>query len=241
MKKVFILIFVSFSLSLFAQVPGYQGKRLIIKDNVSFCPLMGMIMGYDKPGDLNFKNEFGADFVINRNTVLGIYYDFINDQILYVDHKYTHYDPCYPSQNIYYDVDLPVDVYGGTYFLSWKRFSFRNTGAIAPLGRYVCIDAGYTKINVSDNGTFNQDPSKTDLGNYTSATLLFGFGKQSVIFNRITVDMGVRAGAAFSGVLHGSRYTEGSFGASDLYFKVENKLFTSYLINASIGIGLLVK
>lgn len=227
MKKLVLIFILLLPLVSIGQVPGYMGKRVYLYYGGTGMPTVGAFFMNETAFDVNIKQQLGVDFVLSRRNVLGVSVELINDYMILHD-----------EEGYYGGSSLGV-IFGPSILLNYKGFLFRDRGSIAPVGWYSSFSIGANHVNVTDNGKYFPS-GKTDLGSYNTGIFTFGYGKQTVLWDRITFDTGVRFGASYSGILTLLKDVD-DLGMDEISQKANTKVFANYLFNVNLSFGWLVK
>lgn len=226
------MIFIPFS---YSQVPGYMGKRCIIKANVYGMPLSGFLFANEKPGDLNLRFSLGIDYVLSRNISLGISGEQVNDIVEIDKITTTPAGQQYPDNPIKFK--SAANFYGYNLGVNMKFFFLRASGSLAPFGRYFLLEYLKNHVSVSDDGRYYAS-GKTQLNTISTNTIVFGMGSQKILFNRLVIDTNLKYGINFYG-LSRMRSSESRIDYDPVYAACTSKMFSDYLFTLSIGIGIL--
>ncbi len=246
MHKLILTLLLFISISASAQPPGFQGKRLSVNYNLSFFPFSGYLFE-DNLAEQNEKHQLGVEYVVSRNGSIGLGVEVLNSYV---------YLPKVRVSNVVFngqdtmlsheEIKSQANFYGATFLFKYKVYSFDKKGAIAPLGRYTIIEAGYSMFNLSDDGRFIGGKTRTPINlDYSSIIFGVGAGQQSIFMGRFIFDLNVKfslTGSLISLVSAGS--ASGEEDASGKNFNEINaranlKHVISYLMNINIGVGYL--
>jgi hypothetical protein len=181
-----------YPLGLFAQVPGFQGKKLSIEGSLIFNtaffnPNENFKKGYTA---FNKRIQAGAEYIIGRNLSVGGSYGIFNSGLEYNHNTYN--SSSYYSYNTIDKYKISSNVAG----LYLKIFKFRKKGAIAPYGTYGKIGL----LSVMIRGEFFERSSSSipdppeKLNSSTLILLNYGFGKQFIIKSRFIARVGADFG-----------------------------------------------
>jgi hypothetical protein len=149
MKKLLIL-FLVFSAGIrnvFAQIPGYQGKRLTVGYNAS--SFFYVINIFDNPFSdiidntrISYKSEFNVNYAVSRKAVMGVSYYFANQRDNFTDNLVTR------SGGYYKPVNETVKCRLSIYELHIQLF---RKNFIAPVGLYHQFSIGLVKYTLADD------------------------------------------------------------------------------------------
>lgn len=221
-----------------AQVPGYRGKKFMIKVNAKGMPIIGALLGRDHYFDLNARFSLGADVVLSKSITAGVSIEQVNDVIEL--EKYGKFSKTQNNINGVFNVTLnklKANFYGYNFGANLKFFTHKTSGSIAPFGRFFIVEYVYSDIDVSDDGSFYAS-GKKDLNHFGAHSLVLGLGSQKVLFNRITFEANVKAGLNSYGI-HSFAKTEKLLVQDEVYRASTSKMGTDFLLTVGIGIGFL--
>ena len=234
MRSLFTLSLISFTSMLFAQVPGYQGKKFNIGYSYSISPCvrnpnnMGMA-SFPKGGaeanpqlqkfifSFNGIHRITADHVIGRFTSVNLAALFYNTRVYYDREDLSL--PATPLYGYYNFVLIrPRSLYKITGFGGEGGLKLFGTKYIAPFGHYFSVTYSFQHIKADLNGLKLENVNDTsdvygfttDSHVYVYSGIFFGLGKQRIINNKFIVDSGVKFAIPVSsgGSLIGGRFTE---------------------------------
>jgi hypothetical protein len=187
MRKVFIFLCFLFASSIWAQVPGYLGKRVHINAGIHFFPQFSNVpvnivqpRGQFVISGMNYRLVLATDFVITRKSVIGLNGHYFNTAGPVGGLEFSSY---------YNLPDRRYAIEGGavgfvfkTHFGPW----------VAPLGPYYKVEVGAIVNSTSDpannyNGNFAPET-------FASGYLTTGVGRNHIFANRITLDYGGEMG-----------------------------------------------
>lgn len=202
MKHYLLLIatlFVSHTATCGGNVPGYQGKKFIIKYD---CGIMHpFLMG--RTGKLpELYHNLSMDYVVSRAWSVGGKYGFMHynapadKKTFYGDSYYNGYSG---------DIPLSVNDYKGRYMQHTVAFIakhyYKRRGYIAPIGRYLSLGVyyQYTSQHLSvvertqlSNPFYNE--YEYNVKRYTAVThwggFILGMGRSMVVAKRMVIDVG---------------------------------------------------
>jgi hypothetical protein len=239
MKKYFLIAFCILNVlaipSAQSQVPGYMGKRCIVKANISGMPLTGLLYSGEKAFDINARYSIGIDYVLSRNICFGISAEQVND-VIKIDKLTT--TPTGQSYAPYPDVfKSAANFYGYNLGVNMKFFLLRSSGSLAPLGRYFLLEYLRSNITVSDDGRYYPS-GKTELNTIHTNTFLIGMGSQKILFNRLVIDTNLKYGINFYGLAR-LQNAETREKYEPIYSASTSKMFSDYLFTLTVGIGIL--
>lgn len=224
MKKIFLILFLTINMaSLFAQKPGYMGKRFSLNADMSFYPAffrpvvndqlpMATLYNIQFFG-INYRLTAGIDAVITRKSTVGLDFNYY--------HSATELDTGLIAGNS----PTVVREFDGYSIGAHYRVFIGNTKA--PVGFYYKVETG---------ATFYSMNNVVALGNFYINN---SFGRQHVLFNRLTLNYGL----SFGLVLPSLNYYTGVY-TDDFQTRLSmagnfRSLF-HYGINLYGGIGILL-
>jgi len=239
MKKCFLILFSILNLLsiplVHSQVPGYMGKRCIVKASISGMPLTGYLFSNEKPFDFNARFSLSVDYVLSRNICIGVSAQQVND-IIELD-KMTTTPIGQSSPNPPTTFKSAANFYGYNLGVNMKFFLLRASGSLAPFGRYFILEYMKNNITVSDDGRYYPS-GKTEINSIKTGTILIGMGSQKVLFNRLVIDTNLKYGINFYGLAR-IKKAETRADFEPVYDACTSKMFSDYLFTLSIGIGIL--
>ncbi len=233
---LFIVLFVS-NIAL-GQISGYQGKRFLFSAVGLFSPCLSNPNANSNQGwkYMNFRKSFSLEYVINRKTALTFSYINFNSTI----------DP--GEQQIFingdnYYIEGLLGLRTNTLAIGVKLFT---KDWIAPLGSFIKFDFEYmissldSVSELTANSYYNNDIELEDFDNgkkYYHTGIYMTIGKQRVVFDRILLKYGIRAGV----VIMAPRGVDQSID-SDKYlnYLIKRRLFSSSILNFQLGVGVLL-
>lgn len=212
--KILILILFSSSLHIWAQAPGYMGKRMVLGYGFHFSPA---ILGANAQNQSIFGNGGSAETgTMAFNALHEGYLEFATGYRFSVGLSCKFYKTAYDNPayiNTYKDVsfsassDHPAGYYnitGLSICLYGKLYGKRY---VAPWGRYIIFgpvinirkteydpSVMYVKGFSYNNSYYSEETTFANFGpakqSFTGFNLLFGWGRNRMIGNRITIDYG---------------------------------------------------
>jgi hypothetical protein len=222
-KKVqsFIICFI-FSISIYAQIPGYLGKRFVPSISADLWPsLIGPTNSSDQ--GLNFTPALNIDYVTGKHTLFSMSYQRVSTglNLLKSDEVLSYYYST-SNQSYYYYLQYksgysknsalknkPIQLTSNNFSIGFKLF---YGGTFAPVGKYIKPEVSLLFENViydrfafrpnnpNPDTTIYLDFSKMPIGRgeyqFTSFVISITAGRQRILFDKIMVDYGVRIGMA---------------------------------------------
>jgi hypothetical protein len=220
-----------------AQTVGYLGKTFSIGYALNGMPGTGSIFQNDKFLDFNFKHSFVVELAVLKQLGLGFSYQQINDVVRL--NKYTvstqlPIDNNGQSSALNQHYYSHANFYGSAKHFYCKFFLFKNTGAIAPFGRYVVLKYSQSEVEVTDDGRYYAS-GKTDLQSVSMDYLSIGYGTQKIYFDRLILDLGFQVGVptTFFEGLSDERKDEVTLVS-------DQKMVSDQFLNLHAGISLLL-
>lgn len=266
-KTVFLIFIILYNLQAFAQVPGYQGKRLSFEYNNYFFPSLAnpTAKGNYNHNDesrkklfsFNSRNRLSLDFVINRRNSFGLGYEFIRSRYMFnyeVEYRFFN-----PDVNKYYTdyqfFHIPIDIITAR-SLNF-HYTFFSKSSLAPLGNYLQIDIGVTEYRLNYNEDLAIEKIEKyygysgweqiyikDRNPYHTGYIGLSFGKKRIFFDRLIVNRGVQ----FAFVPRSNRMND-IFNVNPIVPITQNnylemlgksRIFNFMLVNINLGLGFLI-
>jgi hypothetical protein len=248
-----ILLFLYATTASFSQAPGYMGKRLSFYYTPAFFislqpdPATSYFSSGGRglsPG-INLRHDFAMDYVVSKGVALGCSFKYLTSKLpgafFYTDKQYP-----LPEDAFLGDVKLR----GPAFSVYVKNFNYGKRGSIAPVGYYTKWEIMYGRVSgkTGDLTASNQAPEGynyvkkfEDLGFEKSQSLfgiLFSFGRQSLLFDRLFINTGGSVGFVPGGMYFsvGNSY----YGTEANYIEaVHYRMMGYFLLNFNLGIGVL--
>jgi hypothetical protein len=231
MRTGFLVLVFLCTASLYAQVPGFQGKRLSAEGSFIFNTALGNPNENFNQGFTAFNKRFqlGAEYILGRSISIGANLGAMNSGLYY---RHAYY---YPSGYGYNYSTFGEDKYKQSCILAGgyiKLFKFRKRGSIAPYGTYAKLGLIFTQIKASFVETDNAAGIIPDQSNKSNLILVnYGFGKQFIIKGRFIA----RAGADFA--INLGTLIE---GPSNLSMASKIRIDYAMMFNIEAGVGVLI-
>ena len=260
MKKIiFVLVIISFVPFVNAQVPGYMGKRLTIGyANYFNLALLGPTRENFDVG-FNSTHCINLEYSIKNRTNLCFSFQAMNTGVEDHQHFYYNFKDQYGNEHnvaYAYNLNVPMQLYSHNIGVGLKFF---KGGTFAPVGKYNKLEflLFFTHLTYNNkafvasentNQTFGYNPPKQAVGtgdySYKTFALIYNFGRQRILFNRIVLDYGTRIGivpGGFIPILDDTTVSLVNDMSPENLFKYDTyaRLFRYQLINVHIGIGFL--
>jgi hypothetical protein len=228
MRKAAIILLLFCSGHLYAQVPGFQGKRLSVEGSFIFNAALSKYNENFNRGftALNKRMQAGLEYIIGRNVSVGTSFGVFNSGIEYLNYDYNY--------NITKD-KYKLNCYVAGLYL--KIFKFKRKGSIAPYGFYGKLGL----LSVICKGEFieRDNPLNTEppavLDQVKGLFFNYGFGKQFIIKGRFIARVG--ADMAFNlSVISPLNYSSSYY----LERAARKRISSAMLINLEAGLGILL-
>jgi hypothetical protein len=211
------------------QAPGYRGKRLVV--DYGLPTAMTISYGtYKKPnGDLafTFRHDLGFSYILNRILDVGAHVGFFKGGL--GTHRFFNgVTNDYESRHF----GIKVKSIG----LHFTKYSDKK-GSIAPLGFYYrgewILLFGKAMEKLGDGSYEKYGDGVFDTG------LLITSGRKFVMYDWMTLDVGLQFGLAFRGI---TKWGGGDLGISNLK-KIDNNVLSRmaplYLVSFRLAIGII--
>jgi hypothetical protein len=235
MKSKFILIIFLCSFQLFAQIPGYMGKRFTISYAAWLHPNVNLLSDVPttKGVVLDYSHILAADYCVAKRGALCFTFQFSRMGIKYYDNSYnSSYDYTYLGHDKY-----PAYLNSKTFSIGYKLFA---SDKFAPVGKYIKWDAlvvlnkliynpDDVVVNKTNTRLTEEEPNAKSVG----GGLALSVGHQRVFYDKLVLDYGLRIALAVCPANYSSNYARNIF-----YYSTERTLFNQF-VNFRIGIGFL--
>lgn len=192
MKKYFVIVAVFITAFAGAQIPGFQGKRFIVKYDLGI--MHPAIVGRSgKPPML--YHGLALDYTVSRAWSIGVKGNFMTikaptDKKAFYNYTYSSETPSSYKDYVERYTQVTVGVYA-------KKFAIRK-GYLAPMGRYIVIGAYYqyvidnfAQVNISSSSSSSTVYSisrKRAIAHFGGVTV--GMGRNFIVARRIVLDLG---------------------------------------------------
>ncbi|OFY84012.1 MAG: hypothetical protein A3F72_18500 [Bacteroidetes bacterium RIFCSPLOWO2_12_FULL_35_15] len=250
MKPKIIVFLILVSSTVFAQVPGYMGKRFVIGyENYFFPAFYGPGKNNANPGPsfspgFNTTHCLNIDYTVKQRMNVCFSLQHLRTGIAYKGDDYA-----YPKESKYSgNFSTPAQLTSNNIGFGFKVF---RRGNIAPVGKYQKFEIllFFEKVKYENNNftTHEQNyyenvPITLGTGEYTyrNFAITYSLGKQRIFFNKLVMDYGIRA-AITPVVIPTGLYTVDNVRDMDDRFKVDSRfrIFRQQLFNFHIGLGFL--
>ena len=252
------------SSDLMGQVPGYLGKRLYVRADLSATPALsyptannrgvGGLYGDARPS-LAFSTRLGvqAGYAISRKNALTLGVDYLKTGAV-VDNIVTPSLSTFVGSRSYDKHYLFYNLTGITAEVGYQKYK-QKKGAIAPMGRYVGYQLAATLINgniVDKKTTHNGETIKkhAPLGidpHYIQYAVTVEWGKNTIIADRFILNTALKLRVPLDAAAYS--YSKASEPASAEQYAAYNKSTYNYyvaermsnhtLISVRLGFGIL--
>ncbi len=198
---IFLAITILSGCSLYAQIPGYMGKRFTLSYNAHMAPNINAVLSENSnstvriPLRLNTKHIIEADYVIGRRVTAGFELGFMRHNVPYKYQKKNDLDPnTFNTITTLADYDLN----GYSIGFNFKFYGPFNKNTLAPLGSYLVLQGSRLSYNAFDKigGTafeYGGAPSKASL---SGSSLGIGFGTKRIYYDKLTLDFAMSTNLA---------------------------------------------
>lgn len=261
-KTVFLIFVILYNLQTFAQVPGYQGKRLSIEYNNYFFPsfIMPNAKGdYNSDDALRFKkklftlntrNKISLDYVLSRRTSIGGGFEFFRSRFIFFE-KFE----CESTEGeVLVSSDYPAGNVAARIFN--VHYTIFKRKLLAPLGYYTQFEFGVISYKSSyDENALLKDvqnsyyydipeiPSFRNRSTYNASYLGITLGKKRVFFDKLIVNSGIQFAYVIDSKPFGDVFFIDSRKVSEkIYLQRmgKNRISSSMMLNFQLGVGLLI-
>lgn len=262
MKNKFLIFLIIISSSVFSQVPGYMGKRLIVGYSNYF------MVGFKGPGPINAVPSNENSLTLNNVHCLN--FEYAHNQ-----HKMLCFSGQYLRTGIAYNNGLsggPFDLrnigdypypnsckYVGNYSTPALLTSFNigigiksfKHGYLAPVGKYdkfeflflfEKIKYDYKNFVQSDNYGSTDIPYPLGTGEYSykNFAIVYSFGRQKVLNDKIVLDYGLRVSyTPLFNIFSAVQMNDASTIEEHFKYETRSRIFREQLFNLHVGIGFL--
>lgn len=238
MKKniLIVIIFLQLFNNTSAQVPGYQGRRLIVEGSPLFNNMYALMYAFSRGKDSYSVKERAAlkqfnfitpqvalDYAITRRKAIGLVYNV----------RHNAFDILVSNNSNY--TSIKHDIL--THDIRLKYTWYRKNWSLAPVGRYRYISAGYmfSSLNISQNSPFTTNNIKP-----SDFSVHFGTGNRYMLNNRLVLNYGVEVGLLAS--IFTIDYSSGAVTTQATYekaFKTEysHSVVTDCFARINVGLG----
>ncbi|MCT4580980.1 MAG: hypothetical protein N4A35_06140 [Flavobacteriales bacterium] len=279
---IYILLLSACTTSVFAQIPGYLGKRISVEGDLNLMPSFNFgnsprpyfsskneidyvynpntntnepitVAKYNRddiPVRNNlrwfFKPSLAVNFTLSRKMDLSLRFNKIYGNLMYDIHRYNGLDnTIFFKENLKYrssEIDL--------------NFKFYNRNFIAPVGKYLLLGIGYSKVNLKEStgtllnltGYYNdigmEDAEKEVTVNYSATYLKFilGIGNKIMLKERLYLMYTLECNY-YHYMNNDSSDTDGFFiyrFRENISQSLSTNLRNSNMFSAKLGIGIML-
>lgn len=209
-----------------AQVPGYKGKKMLVKYNMG--SFFGFINSYSSTGDGYkgyqpvFHHYLSAEYTISTRATAGLSYKYQNSR-LYFESGDSRDDEVVEGRLVAHTI--------GAYI---KRFK-QKRGYLAPVGRYLNYQlkgALYKGVDKDDKLVCDGGNCDDQLGPYGDVIFTLGVGRHFLLFERMIIDLGMDLSFPIVSMISQS-------ATYDHDYDVHSRYYFSQFVQVKIGIGFL--
>lgn len=210
--------------SLYAQPPGYIGKRTPISLQINSFPAIRF--SKLEEGKLPFNIHWGLkmEHVLSRRFSIG-------GSVSHIRVK-TNYE----FEDGLRLVTGDARINGIALGLNTRMYNFKRIGTIAPIGPYQQIEVMYLHYRMNDIDQQFYKDARTDLGSYRDLGISFGMGNQRIFNEHFTYSYSFKVGTVL-GSFRNSQKTEAEIY---LYNTAIDRLQGYFFLNINAGIGVIL-
>jgi hypothetical protein len=190
-----------FSQVIYAQVPGYMGKRFALFLDANATPAFLVqninnkaIIGNEDTGNssrfaFNFRPQASIEYLVNKRVSLGVSYShwMVGTNRAYV------VEPETSDVRQLHRLDADV-VRGDGAGIHVKFFNYNESNSIPPIGFYHAISVYVSRVNTYDTRKSKEKFFKND---FITPVATYSWGRQSMIAKNVLLKSGVELGWAF--------------------------------------------
>lgn len=242
---------------MYAQVPGYMGKRFSLGYSNNFF-IAGLGPTATQYTGINTVHSFNAEYSIKNRTNFCLSFQVSKTGMAMDREFYQYMSGSNYSVSYYYkpSPDVPMLLQTKSLGIGFKFFA---QGTLAPLGKYRKLELllMFTHLTYPDNSFsvsqydgYTTQTGRTSLGsgdyNFKTFAINYTIGRQRVLLNCLVLDYGVQFGLMPAGLY---AYTDGdevfsetssSKSYEEIFKQEKNKrLFRAQMFNFHIGLGFL--
>lgn len=241
LKASIIFVLLPLSIVCYSQNSGYLGRKIILSTGVRGMPFTGHLISEENTLDFNLRWSANAEFIVGKKISLGYVFERVSDQVLLDNLTISEYLPIvYYNSGIVHNsveqISSPAFFKGNNHGLFIKFFRNRNYGSIAPIGHYFIIEYFYNRTNISDDGRFLNNGTKTLLHTINSRTITCGMGFQNVYYKYLI--LGIQFELGYNRV--GYRALKEGNNDNPMFYKQEAKLYSDNLLMIKFNVGWLL-
>ena len=232
MKPIFVLLICVFTFTpyIYSQVPGYQGKRLIVE---------GLACAYHFPP--NILKIGAAAKNIRLNTGLRIEYVTGRKRAFAIS-----YEPMgtFTTQANYLGADnklgsATINNNASGFGISYIRYA-KAKWCLAPFGRYWSYGLTYVPVRSTIVSEKSDIVPNTPLRTKDWIASI-GLGVRNIYWDRVTANLGVQAGLSLNGFKNSLSDVDNLSDEQRLSGNIGNYLTRDYFLKIYLAFGLLVK
>ena len=206
---------------LWAQVPGYEGKRALIDISLDISPAIRIASRRDLPPYLfNVQPLVEAEYTLSRKLSVGAHLRPLLAGVIYQRDN---------------NIEGKALIRGMGMGVSARLYSFKRKGNIAPLGPYKELELFYVNYWMSDDDGLFYDDGRRWLGRYDDIGIGITLGERRMIGDGFSFHYGVRF-ATILGALDGGRSPDRTY-LKDI---ATDRLQGFFFVNFHIGFGILL-
>lgn len=242
---IFLAVFLLGQQNSFGQNPGYRGRKFAFSYGISGMPLTGSLIG-ENVLDLNIKHSLRLETILAPNFSTGIILEGSWD-LIYLENFTT--SSLNPMDELTYGNlgSAPESFQSAAY---WDNKSFgvfmrlyrkKSFGSIAPVGSYWQLQALFNDVKIHDDGRYYNSGRK-ELHSFQSTTYVLGKGVQYVLFSYVSLDLSVNFGfnsLGYSAIWEQNEYTNTNSKTEEIFYRIQSKMFTDYIVFFGVNIGYL--
>jgi hypothetical protein len=224
MKKLTIILLLIVPMVLKAQVPGYQGKRLIVYYNLSLGPNFIQSVynsGLTYPFQIHTAHSLDAEYILSRKFSLEGEFSFLDNKFNVSEtDDYSNYNT-FPLDLVTTGFGINCVFYGG------------ENNAFAPVGNFFKIKLAIKNYTATGNVYSNDSAGNSISSKKIVSGTLYGFGLE--LGHHLVIKDKVILSASLNADFN---LPIGDVLANDgLSYYVYNHLLDTYIIYLRFGIG----
>ncbi|RMG23211.1 MAG: hypothetical protein D6730_14890 [Bacteroidetes bacterium] len=216
-----LLIACLFVLPLYAQVPGYTGKRQLLVADIHLFPAIRFSKLKDGMLPVNLRLGLSHEYVLSRRFSASFTASYIQSGFDYERNGGQ--------------ISGKGRISGYALGLGFRMYSFRRVGNIAPLGPFQQLELLYLGHGMRDTDRLFYPDGRRKLARFRDMGLVFTLGNQRIIHPRISYKLAVQVGTVLG--LFDHRGTQ-----DEQYLKevATDRLQGYFFLNFHAGIGVLL-
>lgn len=220
LRSVLLSLFISTSLSLFPQAPGFAGKRALIAVEGYAFPSMRFIFTEERNFVLHSHLGVSTEYVLSRRFSTGILLNRLTTSFKYA------YEGRVGTTGLS-STNIGIHI---------KGYTFLRRGNIAPIGPYQKIEIQYINYHITDRDQQFYPDGRKDLGEFREWVVTGTLGFQHVLPPRITYHWGIQGGW----VLNIGQVFPFSDEGRYLKSRATSQLRDHFALNIHLGLGILL-